>query len=639
MFFLNLSLGEFLTLLGALTGVITALYLLDRSKRKKVVSTLRFWVDAPRVDERSRRKRIREPWSFLLQLAGIALLLLAMAQLQWGNRQRAGRNHVLVLDTSSWTAQKSGNGILLDAAKQRARQYIALLPLHDRVMVMRADGLATPVVSFTDDHKLVLQAIQSSTPSFSALSLGPALDSARRALRWSGGSKGEVVFVGTTRVAEVEDQAAAVPGLRFLPVEVNGENVGIRQVGLRRSPEIRNIWLASIAVRNYGAQPQSLLLHLRFAATEFAARRVALAANQEQNVEYKFSTSGRGTLTAWIDHADSLASDNRVHLELPASTKLRIAVFSSRAAIWRPLFDADANVQAEYLQPVAYTPMPDADVILLDAFRPNTLPQRPSLWIAPPVEGSPIPVAAKVNDVTLNHWNTDSALDAGLRSTEMHLKSTEVFSPGTDTVSVGSVESGPVVIAAPALNDRPRLAEIGFDPGEPGLRYELSTPLLFANLIRWLEPNSFRIAELTATPIGAVSIALEPAEANRGIRVIDEHGFAVPFTVRNGMLQMYAARPGVIRIISSDRERVLSLTLPEVGQYVWTPPADASRGLPAVPWRAASAIELWKWLAVFGALLLFAEWFLFGRQRPFRWRATPIRPSTAARDERELVSR
>jgi hypothetical protein len=639
MFFLNLSLGEFLTLLGALSGVITALYLLDRSKKKKVVSTLRFWVEAPRVDERSRRKRIREPWSFLLQLAGIVFLLLAIAQLQWGSRERPGRNHVLVLDTSSWTMQKSGNGILLDAVKRRARQYIAALPLHDRVMVIRADGLATPVVSFTDDRKLLSQAIEASAPSYSALSLGAALDSARRALRWSGGAKGEIVFVGTTRVVAAEDQATTVPNLRFLNIEADSENAGIRQVGLRRSPDARNLWAATIAIRNYGNQPQSLAVHLRFAATEFAARHLALSANEERNVEYKFSTSGAGTLTAWINHADSLAADNRVHLEMPTSAKLRLAVFSSRPSIWRTLFDADTNLAADYLQPAAYTAKPEADIVLLDGFNPSALPQVPSLWIAPPPDNSPVPVTGKVNDVVLNHWNAENSLDYGLHSRGMRLKSTEIFSAANGAIPVASVESGPVVIAAPAIANRPRLAVIGFDPGEPGLRYELSTPLLFANLVRWLEPDSYRISELTATPVGAVSIVLDPAEASQRIRVLDERGFAVPFTVRNGTLQLYAARPGTVRVITSDRERVLSLTLPDIAQYVWTPPAEAQRGLPGSPWNGASAIELWKWLAAFGGLLLFAEWYLFGRQRSFRRRTAPIWQTSSDRHERDLVNR
>ena len=43
MYFLNLSLGQFLAVFGAVSAVMVALYLLDRARRRQVVSTLRFW--------------------------------------------------------------------------------------------------------------------------------------------------------------------------------------------------------------------------------------------------------------------------------------------------------------------------------------------------------------------------------------------------------------------------------------------------------------------------------------------------------------------------------------------------------------------------------------------------------------------
>jgi hypothetical protein len=61
--------------------------------------------------------------------------------------------------------------------------------------------------------------------------------------------------------------------------------------------------------------------------------------------------------------------------------------------------------------------------------------------------------------------------------------------------------------------------------------------------------------------------------------------------------------------------------------------------LPGSPWNGASAIELWKWLAAFGGLLLFAEWYLFGRQRSFRRHAAPIWQTSSDRHERDLVNR
>src|SRR6185312_15147738 len=127
MFFLNLTAAEFFVLLGTLAGFIVTLYLLDKMKRKKIVSTLRFWRPAVTAQEHQSRKRMRESWSFFLQILSLLLLLLAIAQLQWGIRQRRGQNHVLLLDTSAWTAQKTEQGTLLDREKILARQYLAAL--------------------------------------------------------------------------------------------------------------------------------------------------------------------------------------------------------------------------------------------------------------------------------------------------------------------------------------------------------------------------------------------------------------------------------------------------------------------------------------------------------------------------------
>src|SRR6266550_5991318 len=98
MYFLNLSLAQFLTVFGFISVLSVALYLLDRSRRKLVVSTLRFWLAAEQPAVAARRRRIQQPWSLVLQLLSMALLLLAIAQLKLGSPAAAGRDHVIVLD-------------------------------------------------------------------------------------------------------------------------------------------------------------------------------------------------------------------------------------------------------------------------------------------------------------------------------------------------------------------------------------------------------------------------------------------------------------------------------------------------------------------------------------------------------------
>ncbi len=75
MFFLNLSLPEFLAILGSLSGVVVALYLLDRMRKHHTVATLRFFAAAEKPPVLKHRRKLQQPWSLLLQLISLLLLL------------------------------------------------------------------------------------------------------------------------------------------------------------------------------------------------------------------------------------------------------------------------------------------------------------------------------------------------------------------------------------------------------------------------------------------------------------------------------------------------------------------------------------------------------------------------------------
>src|SRR5580693_2171302 len=134
MSFLNLSLGQFLTLFAAAGGIAFVLYLLDRSRRKVVVPTLRFWTAAEQPTTVVRRKTVSQPWSLLLQLLGILLLFLSIAQLRWGVFSGKPRDHILLLDTSAWMEATRNAGAnqpkrtLMDLARREAGLYVRNLP-------------------------------------------------------------------------------------------------------------------------------------------------------------------------------------------------------------------------------------------------------------------------------------------------------------------------------------------------------------------------------------------------------------------------------------------------------------------------------------------------------------------------------
>ncbi|MCB1022322.1 MAG: BatA domain-containing protein, partial [Acidobacteria bacterium] len=115
---LNLTLAQLLAVFVPLTGLLVALYFYDRSRRRVVVSTLRFWPKRPAPPVTRRHKKLQQPLSLLLQLLAMLLLLLAIADFRFGISGGTPRHHVIVLDSSAVMGR--GDGAWMQAARQRA---------------------------------------------------------------------------------------------------------------------------------------------------------------------------------------------------------------------------------------------------------------------------------------------------------------------------------------------------------------------------------------------------------------------------------------------------------------------------------------------------------------------------------------
>jgi hypothetical protein len=117
-----------------------------------------------------------------------------------------------------------------------------------------------------------------------------------------------------------------------------------------------------------------------------------------------------------------------------------------------------------------------------------------------------MPVRARVSDAPLTHWLTDHALGAGLRAKDLAPGIRFGFRSRAGRSEDRRGGRGPVIVARPG---KPKIVVLGFHPALSPMRYELSTPLLYANLLRWMAPEIFRRWELTAGSVGAVKVSLD----------------------------------------------------------------------------------------------------------------------------------
>ena len=618
MYFLNLSFLQFLAVFGTISAISVALYLLDRSRRKLVVSTLRFWIAAEQPAVAARRRRVQQPWSLLLQLISMGLVLLAIGQLRLGTPAQAGRDHVIVLDTSAWMAGRSGDRTLMDVARDRARQYLKALPVRDRVMLVRADGMATPATAFETDRKKIESAIAASEAGATALNLDQALVFARHVQGQDGHRVGEIAFIGPGRTAPRDAAATALPrNLRVISIPDNVENVGLRKIGMRRSGADSELWEIYVAVRNYGVRPHTVSLSLDFGppgpAGRVAAgsRSLTLAPGAESEASFEYRTSAAGMLGVHLLPHDSYPNDDHAELELPPQPVLAVVVYSAQPELLRPVLAAMPRIAAVYRRPENYRDN-DAGMVILDRFIPPRRPRADSLWIDPPAMGSPIPVRTTVEQAAFSRWDTEHPGAAGLRTKDFILDHATVFEVGAGDGRIGEVAAGPVIVARPG---KPKIVVLGFHPVLTGMRYELATPLLFANLIRWIAPEIFRRYEISGGSVGAVKLVMDQDTAAADVKVTADDGSAVPFTMRERTLNFFSGTPGGVKVVAGDREYLYSLTLPELWESKWTPPADARLGVPRFREIVESSTDLWPWLALAGGLGLLAEWVLYGRFR------------------------
>jgi hypothetical protein len=610
--FLNLGLGELLGLITAISAGITVLYLLDRSKKKHLVATLRFWTAAGSRTELKHRRRIQQPWSLLLQLLSMLLLLLAIAGPQFGVFDGPGRSHVVILDTSAWMGSVTAQGNLLDQAKSNAVAYVQSLPIRDRVMIVRADAVATPATPFESNRGLIETAIRESQPGSSALNLSRAFQFAERAQSLQNEAPGEIVFVGAGHVLPEEATLGQVPkNLRVIPSTTSTNNIGLRKVSLRRSRTAPETWEIFVSVHNYDSRPRNVALDVRYVGAPAGARQLSLPPNADVQAAFTYKEKAGGWLEARLNINDAVPQDDRTVIEVPSQIQ-KAVVFSNDASL-RPLFTANPELEVEFKPTAAYSPSIEANVIVLDGFAPPAPPKTNTIWIAPPASGSVIPVGRTLSNVPLEQWSQDNTLGAGLYTRDVTLASTETFTPAAGDKTIASVKGGPVVVA----RDGPvKHVALGFHPTQGAMQYEVATPLLIANILRWMTPGASR-HEIEAGAVGTITVPLPANTDGAGIHVVNEDGEELPFRLANGALNFFAGSPGNVRVQLRDRELLYSLSLPDLAEALWKPAANVARGIPKKTFSPA-ATEIWPWLAILGAIGLIADWILYERNRRAR---------------------
>ena len=626
---LALSPAEVALVWAALAATALWLYLHHRRPRHRKVSTLRFWASVQPVSQ-PRRRKLREPWAFLAQILFLLLLVLALANPRWGPGYE-GRSVAIVLDTSIWSqAHPAGEPAWIDLERAEALRLLDSLPGVDRVLLLRAEADAPPILPFTTDRASLRRAIQEVQSSSVAADIPRALEMGRAAL--GGSSRGLLVYVGPGLVdsgqvagqgseqepeqqsqqarsldefrAEVEspDRSASQPQflMRLLGDWASVQNRGITRLSLRRDAAQPDRWRLLTQLKNYGNEKADVVLAFSVNGQPIGQRKLSLAPKALANAEDEFTWDQGGTLQAEINPPDALQADDRAMVNLPTFRTVRVAVFAGKsspfAADLLSVLSSNPYVQAQVF-PAELGANLSPDVAIYQGSNLPAQPEFNSIWF---LSGAP---AANSRPVRVTGWNAQHPVTRWVRTHDISVRNPAALKVETGDAVLAYTEGDPPapLILARERNGR-RILIVGFNPHDSNFPLESAFPLLMAGSVEWMTHSVDDVAD--SFPAGEIDL---PGPVTK---IIAPSGKEAPFARKGADVHWLALETGMYRIVAPGNETSIAVNPPALPAHRVKPTAAEAAEIEGEP-RPPATWDMWRWLVLLAAVALWLEWWLY----------------------------
>jgi hypothetical protein len=612
-----------------LAGVplIVLLYLLKLKRRPLPVSTLMFW---QRVLEENRRRalfqKLRNLLSLLLHLLIFALILAALAKPVLDRAMREGASTVLIVDTRArMQAGEAGGGTRLELAKKLAANYLSQAAAGRQVAILSAQAAPTVAAPFTSDEKILREALNALAPTDTTGDLHASIDLAEQLLAARQGAGRIVVLTAPGAESSVRDRR---PNVEWVPVGTGHDNLAITRFATRpllNSPQTSEVLLEVV---NFGAEPATLNLELSLDGRLLDVKPLTLAAGAREVQVFptvpRTTSGGRGWLTARLDAADALLSDNVAYAVLPPQQFKRVLLVTKGNWFLEKLLEADQGVKFELLTPDAFQLAfgEKFDAVILDDFLPRgfdlaqiagnflCIKQTPFAAGGAPLEqpliaetdaGHPALRLVNLQNVTVVRA---SALVEPPRDGDWRFE-TPIRSIAHPLMITGERRAG---------KTQQRIAALALDLTDSDLPLRVAFPLLMSNTLQWLAgeppPGAPVLAAGATLPLtGDQSVWIEPQTKWTNSLNIDPTRFA--------HVLFQPSRNGYYLLNQREGTRWLAVNTFSEAESDLRAPRDIATAarLPILPALSLSGWPLWHYLALAALLLFTLEWWLFHRRR------------------------
>ncbi|MBX3272043.1 MAG: VWA domain-containing protein [Sandaracinaceae bacterium] len=620
---IGLSAAEVLTVLGGFAAAVTALYLLKLRRRQVEVPFIHLWEEVLAQKQTTRLfSALKRIFSWLLALAVVALLALAMGDPRQAGARAEGRTTVVLVDTSASMQATDVAPDRLGRARVEIERLIEGLGGDDRMLVASMDAATVPLSPLTSEPRILRDALARLTPTDLAADLGRGLRFAHDVLRDQ--PQPRVIVVSDGVLGEPGEAAArlreAGAALDWIRVGEGGDNIAITAFSVRRYPLDVSRSEVLVELWNPGEEALSVELTLLGDGEPIDLSRLRVGGGERLRRFFTDVSGADRTLEARVrlegDARDVLPADDRAYARLPERRRARVQAVTTGNLYLSAALLLDEYLDVVEVAPAAYPAEGEFDVTIFDGWVPPEPPRTPAIYLEPrPPEGTrgPFVVTGTVPRPFFDRLERDHPILAFTALGDVNVAEALAveLEPG-DRVLGGDTRAPLLVTGSRAGH---RIVALLFDVRRSDLPLRVAWPLLLLNSIDYFTTQD--AGYLSSVETGEPWRIPVPAGVEEAT-LVTPSGERRTVPVADGRAVCTGTRAGFYRVIAGDADDVFAANLGPSEEAIVAPRDRLELGGeaagPPVIGAAGVRTELWMLVVCAALVLLLVEWWTYHRR-------------------------
>jgi hypothetical protein len=599
--------------------VVVVFYLLKRKRVVKLVSSTLLWQRfLAETQANAPFQRLRKNWLLILQLIMLALVVFALSRPFFKGNARESRLRVVILDGSASMQATDEKPSRFEKARAEALKWVDSLRDGEQMMVLLAGASTEVKQSPTTDKAALRRALQSSAPSDSPTRLADALKTAGAFTFEKRGEEtvtsGEIHLFSDGAAPDLDEVSNKNLPLVYHRIGTGGDNAGIVRIDVRANPENPAQRAVFASVANFSSNAVSTDVELLFDGQLVESRALDLAPTNTQLLIFTAPQTNNGVFTVRLGAKDDLSVDNQASVvsQLPAPVKILLVSRGNR--FLEKALKSSPNIVLG-TAPQLTDGGTEYDIVVLDDVMPAVWPKINTLAMHV-ANTNWFPGWETVKSPAIVDWKSSHPLLRFANFDTVQVAESLAVKPPAWGIPLVDSPQTPLIIAGEI--QRQRLLWIAFDPLQSTWPLRISFPIFMANAVDWLNPASSTSERLLVqpgsafrfTPLQAVSSAqitmpdgkTRPLDVDATTREI-----VVGDTVRQGVYHLKAGTNEVtfcVNLMDSNESNIAPREELPMGKY----------GNVAATTLKRANMELWRWIAAAGLLVLLFEWWWYHKR-------------------------